>query len=442
MDPQRPNILYIHTHDIGRYVQPYGYAVPTPNLQELAEEGVLFRQAFCANPTCSASRAALLTGLYPHNNGMTGLAHRGWALNDYNQHIVHTLRDAGYTTLLAGVQHIASPQEGEPWKTIGYDRWLGNEDAQELAVAYLESKPEGPFFLAVGFSDTHREFGQVTDAADPRYCRPPEPLPDTPETREDMARFMTSARELDAKMGQVFDALARTGLAEKTLVICTTDHGIAFPSMKCNLTAGGIGVMLIMRGPGGFTGGRVIDSLVGQIDLFPTICEWLNIAPPSWLQGVSLMPLIRHETDKVRDEIFTEVNYHAAYEPMRAIRTQRWSYIRRFEERDSPVLPNCDDGLSKTLLLEHGWKERAPDREALYDLIFDPQEVDNRVDDPHLQGILTEMRSRLEAWMVETHDPLLKGPVPAPKGAVINDPDGVSPGERTELVSDAAFARP
>jgi N-sulfoglucosamine sulfohydrolase len=440
-DSQRPNILYIHTHDIGRYVQPYGYAVPTPNLQDLAEEGILFRQAFCANPTCSASRAALLTGSYPHNNGMTGLAHRGWALNDYSQHIVHTLRDAGYTTVLAGVQHVASHDQGEPWKTIGYDRWLGNADAEELAVAYLESKPQGPFFLAVGFSDTHREFGQVTDAADPRYCRPPEPLPDTPETREDMARFVTSAREVDAKMGQVFDALNRTGLADNTLVICTTDHGIAFPKMKCNLTAAGIGVMLIMRGPGGFTGGRVIDSLVGHIDLFPTICELLEIAPPPWLQGVSLMPLIRHETPEVREEIFTEVNYHAAYEPLRAIRTQRWSYIRRFDDRDSPVLPNCDDGLSKTVLLEHGWKEKAPDREALYDLIFDPNEVDNRIDDPRVQGVVVEMRSRLKAWMVETDDPLLRGPVPAPKDAVVNDPDGLSPGERPQPVGDAATVR-
>ncbi|MCJ7549644.1 MAG: sulfatase-like hydrolase/transferase, partial [Anaerolineae bacterium] len=87
---KRPNILYIHTHDIARYVQPYGYAVPTPNLQAFAEEAVLFRNAFCANPTCAASRSTLLTGMYPHNNGMTGLAHRGWSLNDYGQHIVHT----------------------------------------------------------------------------------------------------------------------------------------------------------------------------------------------------------------------------------------------------------------------------------------------------------------------------------------------------------------
>ena len=74
----RPNILYLHSHDTGRYIQPYGYGVPTPNLQRLAEEGVLFRQAFCASPTCSPSRAALLTGAFPHSNGMRGLAHFGF----------------------------------------------------------------------------------------------------------------------------------------------------------------------------------------------------------------------------------------------------------------------------------------------------------------------------------------------------------------------------
>src|SRR5947207_3061874 len=81
-----PNILYLHSHDTGRYIQPYGYAVPTPNLQKLASEGFLFRRAFDAAPTCSPSRAALLTGHCPHENGMLGLAHRGFSLNDYNQH--------------------------------------------------------------------------------------------------------------------------------------------------------------------------------------------------------------------------------------------------------------------------------------------------------------------------------------------------------------------
>jgi arylsulfatase A-like enzyme len=112
----RPNILYIHSHDTGRYIQPYGFDVPTPNLQKLAGEGILFRQAFDAAPTCSPSRAALLTGQCPHNNGMLGLAHRGFSLNDYNQHMIHWLRPHGYRSTLIGVQHIAKDPH-----VIGYD---------------------------------------------------------------------------------------------------------------------------------------------------------------------------------------------------------------------------------------------------------------------------------------------------------------------------------
>ena len=432
---KRPNILYIHTHDIGRYIQPHGYAVSTPNIQKLAEQGVLFRQAFCANPTCSASRASLLTGLYPHNNGMTGLAHRGWSLNDYSQHIVHTLRAAGYTTALSGTQHVISHMHGEAWRAIGYDQYLGAQtDAHGQAVKFLESPSAEPFFLSVGFGDTHREFELLNGIDDPRYCRPPDPIPDTPETREDMARFKASARTLDAKMGVVFDALDRTGLADNTLVICTTDHGIAFPHMKCSLTESGIGVMLIMRGPGGFEGGHVIDSMVSHLDIFPTICDLLEIDPPEWLQGVSFMPVIRGEMDAVREEIIAEVNYHAAYEPMRCIRTPRWSYIRRFDGRERPVLPNCDDGLSKTLWLEHGWEEIAPAEEVLYDLVFDPNEAHNLVGDPRVEHILTSMCKHLAQWMQETADPLLKGPIPAPEGAVVNDPDGLSPREQPQAV--------
>ncbi|MBN1865049.1 MAG: sulfatase-like hydrolase/transferase, partial [Victivallales bacterium] len=90
------NIVYLHSHDTGRYVQPYGHAIATPNIQKVAEEGVLFRQAFTVNPTCSPSRAALLTGESPHNNGMLGLAHRGFSLYDYRRHIIHTLKANGY----------------------------------------------------------------------------------------------------------------------------------------------------------------------------------------------------------------------------------------------------------------------------------------------------------------------------------------------------------
>ena len=146
------------------------------------------------------------------------------------------------------------------------------------------------------------------------------------------------------------------------------------------------------------------------------------------------MPLIRGEATEVRQEIFAEVNYHAAYEPMRAIRTRRWKYIRRYDDRTRPVLPNCDDSPSKSLWLEHGWAEIPPDREALYDLIFDPNEKENLASNPRAAEVLAEMRARLDAWMRSTDDPLLRGPVPAPPGAIVNDPDGLSPQERPRPV--------
>jgi len=424
----KPNILYLHSHDTGRYIQPYGHAVPTPNLQKLAESGFLFRQAFCANPTCSPSRASLLTGQYPHSNGMFGLAHRGFRLDDYSHHLIHTLHKAGYTSAVAGATHIAN-MSPDPVKTIGYQLDLGGEaTAHTRAVEFLQSSPPQPFFLAVGFNETHRVFPEDL-GDDPNYCLPPAPLPDTPQNRLDMARFKASARLLDTKMGAVLDALERTGLAENTLVICTTDHGIAFPAMKCNLTDHGIGVLLIMRGPGGFEGGRVVDAMVSHIDLFPTLCDLLEIDPPDWLQGVSLLPLVRGQAEQVRESVFAEVNYHAAFEPMRAVRTSRWKYIRRYDGRTRPVLPNCDDSPSKTTWLQHGWADNPPPAEMLYDLVFDPNETANLAGDPRFSSVLDDMRLRLEWWRTETGDPLQPdgSGIPVPPGALVNDPDDLSP---------------
>jgi arylsulfatase A-like enzyme len=425
----RPNILYIHSHDTGRFLQPYGHAVPAPHLQRLAEQGVIFRRAFNAAPTCSPSRASLLTGMCPHQNGMLGLAHRGFRMNDYRQHIIHTLRAAGYFSALVGLQHIARDPD-----VIGYDKVVrcGNNQVEQVApraVEFLDGRPKQPFWLTVGFFETHREFRQPGPAEDPRYTIPPNPIPDTPQTRFDMAAFKASARVMDEGAGAVLRALEANNLAENTLVISTTDHGVAFPAMKCNLTDFGMGVSLILRGPGVYSGGKVCDAMVSHLDLFPTICDLLEIERPRWLEGTSLLPALRGEKKEVREELFAEVTYHAAYEPKRAVRTQRWKYIRRFDGRTRPVLPNCDDGPSKSLWLEYGWRDRAVSREQLYDLIFDPNETRNLAADPAQEHALKEMRGRMDRWMHATNDPLLHGPVKAPPGALVNEADGVSPRE-------------
>jgi N-sulfoglucosamine sulfohydrolase len=436
-----PNILYIHSHDTGRYVQPYGFQVPTPNIQMLADQGVLFREAFCAAPTCSGSRASLLTGLYCHNNGMFGLAHRGWKLNDYEQHWVHTLRTAGYRSILIGEQHISL----DP-RAIGYDEVVPVDQnhahfVAPLTIKTLREAPAEPWFMSVGFFETHREFAAPTSVRDTLYSLPPSNLPDTLVTRRDMAEFKASARSLDQGVGAVLHALHDFGLVENTLVICTTDHGIAFPGAKATLYDRGIGVMMIVRGPG-FTAGKVIDAPVTHLDVFPTLCDVAGAEHPSWLQGSSLMPLVRGEVEDLHEAIFAETTYHAAYQPHRAVRTERWKYIRRFDEYPHPVLANCDDSDTKDLLVAAGWGEQTVAEEQLYDLVLDPEEGRNLAGDPAQAEVLDELRERLETWMRETDDPLLDGPVAPPEGAIVNEQWQLSPDDPVRIVKADSTAAP
>jgi len=450
----RPNIVYLHSHDTGRYIQPYGYDVPTPNLQRFAQEGVLFRQAFCAGPTCSPSRAALLTGEYPHVCGMIGLAHRGARLKDYSHHLVQYLRNQGYATALVGVQHEIDRRERGK---LGYEEFLespafqggflaANEMFAEKAAAYIRrGDHRKPFFLSCGFSLTHRIGAgeqwhtESPPAGDHRYVQIPKPLPDLPEIRRDFADFRVAAGHLDRLMGRVLDALRSTHFMENTLVIVTTDHGIAYPFMKCNLTDHGTGVMLMLRGPGALGGGKVIESLVSHIDIFPTICDLAGLLPPPWLQGKSLMPLVCGAVSKIRDEVFSKVNWHAAPEPMRTVRTERYRYIRRFLPQNRPVMPNCDDSVSKTTLRRLGWDKRPQAAEELYDLAFDPSEAANLAADPAYVEILHEMRQRLRQWMQTTNDPILAGRIAPWPGMVINPVEQDSPQEKTAMAEPLAI---
>ena len=179
------NIVLLHSHNTGRYIEPYGYKVSTPNLQRLAAEGVTFRNAFSAAPTCSPSRAAFLSGMWSHSCGMLGLAHRGFSMRDYRFHCVHHFNAVGYTTALAGVEHTAPDPE-----TVGYGKILTSsdpnydgepKDAADAAIDFLGEPPDNPFFLSVGLTETHRPFPEPDPEKSPqedyRFCRPPLPLP-------------------------------------------------------------------------------------------------------------------------------------------------------------------------------------------------------------------------------------------------------------------------
>lgn len=409
----KTNLIYIHSHDVGRYIQPFGYGIDTPNLQRLAESGMLFRNMHCAAPSCSPSRAAMLTGLYPHCAGMYGLVNRGFELEKKECHIASWLSNNGYVSILAGIQHVTKERNAIPYDIILEQK----KDKEDLladvivrqgleALNYIQEKP---FFLDIGFGDTHRPFRDGTKSYNPAFVKTPEPLPDTKQVREDMAGFMAEAGIFDSAVGSILEGLDKMGLRENTLILCTTDHGIAFPSMKCNLTSFGTGVFCIMSLPGEIAEGRASDALLSQIDLFPTLCELLDIPKPSWLQGISFKSLLKGDEVQVREELCAEITYHCNYEPQRMVRTPRYLYIRRYTGWNGTYCADCDEGASKTLWMENGWQSRTIDREQLYDLLFDPQEADNVIQNIEYQTILQEMRERLARWQKDTEDYLYTG---------------------------------
>ena len=437
------NILYVHTHDSGRRYDPYGYAVGTPAITELARRGTLFRQACSAAPTCSPSRAALLTGRSPHCTGMLGLAHRGFRLNDYDEHLVRRCKAAGYRTALAGIQH-----EAEPVDRIGYDEILDqsgismanayNFDTVEYDLAnarhtanYLSRPHRGdaPFFLSFGMFNTHRKFPPPHASINPDFLCPPRECVNTPAARRDYAGYVTSARVVDRCVRIVLDALDASELRERTLVIFTTDHGIAYPFHKCTLYDTGIGVALIIDYPGNPARGSVIDALVSHLDILPTVCDLTGISRPDSLEGKSLIPLFRNEAEHIRDELFAEITFHARSDPQRAVRTRDYKLIKRFGPSPGITAVNIDDCASKNHLFNSGIKRVSIPTFQLYDLNIDPLERINAADEPAYSEVLAALSERLDAWMRRTNDPLLNGEVVLPAGTFQDAAESYNPDE-------------
>lgn len=429
------NIVYVHSHDTGRRISPYGTGVETPALERLAEGATVFTNAFSAAPTCSPSRAALLTGRYPHEAGMLGLAHRGFQFHDYNDHLVSALNGAGYETVLCGVQHVA-PEKS----MIGYHRILDDEtdyfrglsldpvsyDRRNagLAAAFLEqrlgdSDSVDPVFLSIGFLQTHRPFSSEGK---------------TPE--EDYAAYRAAAESLDTAIGTVLEAIDRADGWDRTVVLYTTDHGIAFPDMKGTLRNDGVGVSLILRIPANRIEAAPpqVDALVSQIDLYPTLLDLAGIREPDnaepptdeW-SARSILPLLDGRSEKIREFVFTESTFHAAYEPVRSVRTQTYSLIRRFGGLRHRVPANVDDSVSKDEAKKEGFfTESLPDLD-LYDLSDDPNETQNLADRKNLTATKEGLLRNLREWMMATQDPILNGAVTPPNGAIVDSPDDWSP---------------
>ncbi len=263
---KRPNIIFMITHDTGRYLGTYGHQVETPNLDKLAENGVRFDQYYCPAPQCSPSRGSILTGKYPHNNGLIGLAHLGFHINEGETTTPNELRKAGYETSLIGFSHetIGEEEFGQYSSTykLGFDRYEAIEGARSPRVAdktieFLKEKADKdddqPFYANVGFWETHRSFDEYEPLADDvDSINVIDYLPDTPNIRKDLSQFHGSVKVLDEAVGRIMHALEETGLSDNTIVIFTTDHGIAFPRAKGTMKDAGLETALIFLQPSTF----------------------------------------------------------------------------------------------------------------------------------------------------------------------------------------------
>lgn len=439
------NIVYIHTHDTGRVLSPYGHATPTPQLQAWFEDAITFEQAYSVAPTCSPSRAGLLTGMYPHQNGMLGLAQRGFEL-DTSKHLARFLSENGYRTALCGVQHEYAYylDHDLAYAELGYAEDLSAdhrgyaesdlvywdaENADNLSRWLVQNAGDDtPFFVSFGMHATHRAFPTAEFPAPfPASPVPPASVPNDAASRADYAGYLTSAKFADDAVGRVLTALKAAGRYDDTIVLVTTDHGIPYPGHKGTLTAAGTGVMLGVRVPGAAHGRGEYDGLISQIDIFPTLCDLVGLPAPEHLEGRSFAPLFRDGEHAGDAAVFAETNFHTSYEPARGVRTARWDYIRYFDQGWARVnLSNIDSSPTKDLQVEAGLAERVKPMEQLYDVILDPGEKNNLADDPALAGVLEEMRGLLHRHMVATADPLLDGPIPIDPAWKVNKSSAVS----------------
>ncbi len=435
--PKRPpNIVVLISHDLGCHIGPYGHAIDrTPVLNQFAQESLRLDRYFVSSPGCSQSRSSFVTGRYPHSNGQHGLANWGWKLNEDEQLLPELLRAQGYHTTLFGIWHLhewtlsAFDSVSDDVSTLDSSPEGYAEIASERAADWLQHQaPKNkPFYLHVGFWEVHRPFRDtspadaVSEEEELEKLRLPEYLPDNEATRREFVKLNRSIMAVDNGIARVLKALDDAELAENTLVLFTADHGLPFQRAKGTLYDPGIHVACLARWPGRIAPGTCSDSLVSNVDVAPTLLDVAGGQIPETIQGSSRLSLLRgsQQNGSQSDVIYAEKTYHEHYDPIRCLRTDRYKYIRNFAERPKLVLPsdvynspsrqaNIDD--------ESLWTHRP--EEEFYDLIADPHEQVNLIDDPALATTIASCRTRLKEWMVDTDDALLNGPVLRPTETV------------------------
>ena len=424
-----PNILVIIADDWSfPHAGAYGdKVVRTPTFDRVAREGVLFRRAYVAAPSCTPSRASLLTGRAPHE-----LAEGGnlWGTLPARFAVYPDLLErAGYT-----VGHTRKGWGPGNFETGGRTRNPAGPQFASFDAFYAQAPKGKPFCFWFGSTDPHRPYDKDSGAAGglkPEQVVVPSFLPDTPQIRNDILDYYLEVERLDREAGAILRTLEQAGQLDNTLVVFTSDNGMPFPRAKANLYDAGTHVPLAVRLPGRVKAGQQRDDFVVLTDLAPTILEAAGLTPPA-MTGRSLMPLLAGSRQPNRDQVFVERERHAQVRrgdlsyPARAVRTDRFLYIRNFRPDRWPAgdpemyfavgpFGDIDGGPSKDLLLERrgdpaiarffALATAKRPAEELYDLRADPGQLENVAGKPQYARDKAALEALLDKWMRDTHDP-------------------------------------
>lgn len=433
----RPNFVLIIADDIGfRDLGCYGSVnARTPRLDELAKESLRLTNAFLTASSCSPSRASIITGRYPHNNGPASELHKpiAWHLPS----VTGVLREHGYYTALSGKNHMSwspapqdavSPPAAFDQIDNGVDRDPATKNSGGHAkwVNAIESRPaDQPFMLWLASFDAHRNWeadGQWDESTyGPRHRGKDLELPpafvDTPSTRKDFASYLNEVTRFDHYVGEVIDELKSEDLWNNTYLFVLSDNGRPFPRGKTRLNDDGMQTFLFLSGPKRMSLATVSDSLVSVIDIAPTILELAGVEQPDTFQGRSLVPLYSDAHATIRPYAFSEHNWHD-YEALgRAVRDKRYLYIQNERPRlasqgpaDSVRSPTHQDlrrasekGQALTAAQSDVLRAPRPARE-LYDRQTDPIQTIDRFGDPQYAPIRARLAAALQRWRDETGD--------------------------------------
>ncbi|WP_276167335.1 sulfatase-like hydrolase/transferase [Zobellia alginiliquefaciens] len=441
--PEKPNILWLVTEDMGSYIPSFGDStIVTPNLSRLAKEGVVYPNLYSTSGVCAPSRAAITTGMYPSSIGathmrttsypeVTGLPIYGAVPPPEVRMVSELLRKNGYYCTNNDKQDYQFTAPLTAWdESSSYAHWRNRDGNQ-------------PFFSVFNFTDTHEsglfepygfrnsetrhyhsgdrnykwEKGRMTEGETPVHLPKdtkfsiPRYLPDTPKVHRDMWKMYNNIAEMDRQVGAVLKQLEDDGLLENTIIFFYGDHGGPLPREKRLIYDSGLNTPMIVRFPNQQQAETKRDELISFVDFAPTLLSLAGVEPPEYLQGQAFLGI--DKVEKERKYIHAAADRFDGFtDAIRAVRDDRYKYIRNYRPEQGYYLPVEYRERIPTMkellrLRDEGnldsiqslWFRENKDVEELYDCKTDPYEVNNLAKNPAYKEKLEELRNEMDRWL-------------------------------------------